>query len=98
MYAYCSCKAMHAVAKECDVGSYVPLERLDNMKWMENERYFIVVNHLVTADNLDACFIVGVTLVFAHQDMEQGLLFLDKAAITGHKAAVYVLGLLLHVR
>uniref|UniRef100_A0A0E0G9D4 At2g35280-like TPR domain-containing protein n=1 Tax=Oryza nivara TaxID=4536 RepID=A0A0E0G9D4_ORYNI len=90
-----TCKAMHVVAKECDVGSYVPLERLDNMKWIENKRYFIVVNHLVTADNLDACFIVGVTLVFTHQDMEQGLLFLDKAAITGHKA-VYVLGLLLH--
>lgn len=74
------------------------LERLDNMKWVENERYLAIVNHLVAVGNPDACFIVGVTLVFAHQDMEQGLLFLDKAAIMGHKAAVYVLGLLLHVR
>uniref|UniRef100_A0A0E0L3X3 Uncharacterized protein n=1 Tax=Oryza punctata TaxID=4537 RepID=A0A0E0L3X3_ORYPU len=68
-------------SKERDVGRLVPLERLDNMKWMEKECYLAVVNHLVSAGNPDARFIVGVMLVFLHQDMEQGLLFLDKAAI-----------------
>uniref|UniRef100_A0A0E0MR78 At2g35280-like TPR domain-containing protein n=1 Tax=Oryza rufipogon TaxID=4529 RepID=A0A0E0MR78_ORYRU len=66
------------------------LERLDNMKWVENERY------LVAADNPDTCFIIGVTLVFAQQDMAQGLFLLDKAATAGHKTAAYVLGLLLY--
>uniref|UniRef100_A0A0E0L3X4 At2g35280-like TPR domain-containing protein n=1 Tax=Oryza punctata TaxID=4537 RepID=A0A0E0L3X4_ORYPU len=91
-----TCKAMHAAAKERDVGRRIPLERMENMKWMENERYIAVVNHLVGASNPDACFIVGVTLIFVHQDMEQGPLFLNKAATAGHKAAAYVLGLLLY--
>ncbi|KAF0896089.1 hypothetical protein E2562_018204 [Oryza meyeriana var. granulata] len=87
---------MHAATKERDVGRRVSLERLDRMKWLENERYLAVVNHLVGAGNPGACFIVGVTLVFASQDIKQGLLFLDKAASAGHKAAAYVLGLLLY--
>uniref|UniRef100_A0A0E0A0T2 At2g35280-like TPR domain-containing protein n=1 Tax=Oryza glumipatula TaxID=40148 RepID=A0A0E0A0T2_9ORYZ len=76
---------------EGDVGRHVPLERPNNMKWMENERYLTVVNHLVSAG-----FIIGVTLVFTHQDMKQGLLFLNKAATSGHKMAAYVLILLLY--
>uniref|UniRef100_A0A0E0BWZ5 Uncharacterized protein n=1 Tax=Oryza meridionalis TaxID=40149 RepID=A0A0E0BWZ5_9ORYZ len=54
-----------AAVKECDVGRRVPLERLDNMKWVENERYLAIVNHLVAAGNPDAGFIIGVTLAFA---------------------------------
>uniref|UniRef100_A0A0E0FG30 At2g35280-like TPR domain-containing protein n=1 Tax=Oryza nivara TaxID=4536 RepID=A0A0E0FG30_ORYNI len=61
------------------------------MKWVENERYLAIVNHLVAVGNPDACFIVGVTL-----DMAQGLFLLDKAATAGHKTAAYVLGLLLY--
>uniref|UniRef100_A0A0E0DT49 At2g35280-like TPR domain-containing protein n=1 Tax=Oryza meridionalis TaxID=40149 RepID=A0A0E0DT49_9ORYZ len=82
--------SLHAT-HECDVGRHVPLERPNNMKWMENEGYLTVVNHLVSVG-----FIIGVTLVFAHQDMKQGLLFLDKATTTGHKMAAYMLILLLY--
>uniref|UniRef100_A0A0D3G923 At2g35280-like TPR domain-containing protein n=1 Tax=Oryza barthii TaxID=65489 RepID=A0A0D3G923_9ORYZ len=82
--------SLHAMY-EGDVGRHVPLERPNNMKWMENERYLTVVNHLVSAS-----FIIGVTLVFTHQDMKQGLLFLNKAATSGHKMAAYVLILLLY--
>ncbi len=86
-----TCICLWVYAKEGDVGRHVPLERPNNMKWMENERYLTVVNHLVSAG-----FIIGVTLVFTHQDMKQGLLFLNKAATSGHKMAAYVLILLLY--
>uniref|UniRef100_A0A0D3EJG9 Uncharacterized protein n=1 Tax=Oryza barthii TaxID=65489 RepID=A0A0D3EJG9_9ORYZ len=56
------------------------------MKWVENECYLAIVNHLVAAGNPDACFI----------DMAQGLFLLDKATTAGHKTTAYVLGLLLY--
>ena len=48
------------------------------------------------AGNPEACFIVGLALVFAPQDMLRGLVFLERAAVADHKAAAYVLGLLLY--
>uniref|UniRef100_J3KWC3 At2g35280-like TPR domain-containing protein n=1 Tax=Oryza brachyantha TaxID=4533 RepID=J3KWC3_ORYBR len=72
------------------------LGRLDGMKWLDNRRYLAVVGHLVGAGNPDACFAAGVNLVFARQDMDRGLALLDRAAAAGHKAAAYVLGLLLY--
>ncbi|KAL5220639.1 hypothetical protein ABZP36_025352 [Zizania latifolia] len=89
-------KAMHMATKERFVGRRVPLERLNTMRWLENERYLAVVKHLAAAGNPDACYVVGVTWVFARQDMEQGFLCLRQAAAAGHKVATYVLGLLLY--
>ncbi|KAG8046109.1 hypothetical protein GUJ93_ZPchr0008g13670 [Zizania palustris] len=91
-----SCKAMHMATNERFVKRRVPLERLDTMRWLENERYLAAVKNLAAAGNPDACYVVGVTCVFARQDMEQGLLCLRQAAAAGHKVAMYVLGLLLY--
>ena len=88
---------MYKVSKECAVGRRVALEREKAMKWLDNERYLAIVNHLADAGNPEACFIIGPTLVFAQQDMQHGLVFLDRAAVAGHKAAAYVLILLLYM-
>ena len=71
----------------------VALEREEAVKWQDNGRYVAVVNHLAGASNPEACFIVSLTLVFAHQDMQRSLVCLDRAAVAGHKATTYVLGL-----
>ena len=87
---------MYNACKEGAVGRRVALEREEAMKWLDNGRYVAVVNHLAGAGNPEACFIVGLALVFAPQDMQHGLVFLERAAVADHKAAAYVLGLLLY--
>ena len=87
---------MYKASKARAVGRRVALEREAAMKWQDNERYLTVVNHLAGAGNPEACFIVGLALVFAPQDMQRGLVFLERAAVADHKAAAYVLGLLLY--
>uniref|UniRef100_A0A0D9UWM5 At2g35280-like TPR domain-containing protein n=1 Tax=Leersia perrieri TaxID=77586 RepID=A0A0D9UWM5_9ORYZ len=91
-----TCKAMHAATKERDVGRRVPLERLEGMKWGENGRYIAIVNNLAVTGNPDACFHIGVALIFTRQDIVQGILYLTTAAAGGHKTAAYVLGILLY--
>ena len=84
---------MYKASKERAVGMCVALEREEAMKWLDNDRYLAVVNHLAGAGNPEACFIVGLALIFAPQDMQRSLVFLERAAVAGHKAAAYVLGL-----
>ena len=60
---------MYKASKEGTVGRCVALEREEAMKWLDNERYLDFVNHLASASNPEACFIVGLPLVFTHQDM-----------------------------
>lgn len=86
---------MYKVSKERAVGRRVVLEREKVMKWLDNEHYLTVINHLADAGNPKACFIVGLTLVFVHQDMQRDLMCLDRTTVAGHKAAAYVLDLLL---
>ena len=68
---------MYKACKEGAVGRRVALGREEAMKWLDNGRYVAVVNHLAGAGNPEACFIVGLPLVFAHQDMQRGLMCLD---------------------
>ena len=96
MYVYWSCKAMYKASKERAVGRHMGLEREEAMKWLDNDHYLAVVTHLAGAGSLEARFIIGLTLVFARQDMQRDLLFLERGAVAGHKAAAYVLGLLLY--
>ena len=88
---------MHKASKERAVGRHVALERKEAMKWLDNDGYLVVVNHLADAGNQEACFIIGLTLIFAHQDMQRGLVFLERGAVVGYKATAYVLGLLLYM-
>lgn len=88
---------MYNVCKDGAVGRRVALQREEVMKWQDNGRYVAVVNHLADAGNPEACFIVGLPLVFTHQAMQRGLVCLERAAVGGHKAAAYVLGLLLYM-
>ena len=57
---------MYKASKERAVGRRMALELEEAMKWLDNERYLAAVNHLGVAGNLEACFIVGLALVFAH--------------------------------
>ncbi|TVU21980.1 hypothetical protein EJB05_31652, partial [Eragrostis curvula] len=96
--ARASCRAMHAACTEGFVGRRVALEREAAMKWNERERYGAVVEHLAAAGNPEACFLAGLAIVFATDGQcyagPAGAQCLARAAKAGHKAAVYVLGLL----
>ncbi|KAL6626712.1 hypothetical protein ACP70R_030438 [Stipagrostis hirtigluma subsp. patula] len=91
-----TCKAMYEACNDRAVGRRVALEREAAMKWSETGRYHAVVDHLAGAGNPEACFLVGLTLIFAHRCAPEGAAWLDRAAAAGHKAAAYVLGLLLY--
>ncbi|KAL6847888.1 hypothetical protein ACP4OV_022016 [Aristida adscensionis] len=91
-----TCKAMHAACKERAVGRRVALEREAAMKWSETGRYHAVVAHLAAAGNPEACFLVGLNLLFARRRVRQGAEWLATAAAGGHRAAAYVLGVLLY--
>ncbi|GJN18231.1 hypothetical protein PR202_gb05371 [Eleusine coracana subsp. coracana] len=57
------------------------------MRWSESDRecYCTVVEHLAAAGN-PACFLVGLTLVFADRRVPPGVQSLAHAAAAGHKA------------
>ncbi|KAK3160321.1 hypothetical protein QOZ80_1BG0058010 [Eleusine coracana subsp. coracana] len=87
-----TCKAMRAACSDPGVA----LEKEAAMKWAETGRYHALMARLAAAGNPEACFIMGLALVFAHRRVHQGALLLDRAAAAGHKAAAYVLGLLFY--
>lgn len=60
---------MYKASKEHVVGRRMASEREETMKWLDNERYLAVVNHLAGVDNPETYFKVSLTLVFAQQDM-----------------------------
>ncbi|KAK3163858.1 hypothetical protein QOZ80_1AG0009330 [Eleusine coracana subsp. coracana] len=91
-----TCKAMRAACSDPGVARRVALEKEAAMKWAETGRYNALVARLAAAGNPEACFIMGLALVFAHRRVHQGALLLDRAAAAGHKAAAYVLGLLFY--
>ena len=57
---------MYKASKEYAVGRRVALKWEEVMKWLNNDHYLAVVNHLTDTGNPKACFIIGLTLVFAH--------------------------------
>ena len=50
---------MYKASKARAVGRCVALEREKTMKWLDNERYLAIVNHLAGAGNPEACFIAS---------------------------------------
>jgi hypothetical protein len=72
------------------------LEKENMMRWPDNVAYLDMLEHLAVAGNPEDCFIVGLTLVFTRHQTKQGLVYLDQAAASAHKAAAYILGLLLY--
>ncbi|TVU21979.1 hypothetical protein EJB05_31651, partial [Eragrostis curvula] len=91
-----SCKAMHAACSDPAVARQVALENETAMKWDDNARYDTLVERLAAAGNPEACFATGMAFIFAHRNAQQGAAALGRAAAAGHKAAAYVLGLLLY--
>jgi hypothetical protein len=87
---------MYGASKERHVGRRLALENEKMMKWRDNMAYHAMLKHLADVGNPEACFIVGLTLVFARHDTQQGRVCLNQAAAGGHKTAAYVLGLLLY--
>jgi hypothetical protein len=86
---------MRTACKEGVVGSRVALEREESMRWFDNDRYIALVNNLAAAGNPEACFVLGLTLVFAQRcTAPAGTEWLRRAAAAGHKVAAYVLGVL----
>ena len=57
---------MYKASKECTVERRVALEWEEALKWLDNEHYLIVVNHLASTGNLEAYFIASLVLVFVH--------------------------------
>lgn len=95
MFMFCSCQPMRAACKEGAVGSRVALEREESMRWFDHDRYLALVDNLAGAGNPEACFVLGLTLVFAQRQMgPAGTEWLRRAAAGGHKVAAYVLGVL----
>ncbi|KAM0824744.1 hypothetical protein ACQ4PT_069996 [Festuca glaucescens] len=91
-----TCKDMYGASKERHVGRRLALEKERTMKWRDNMAYFAMLENLADAGNPEACFIVGLTLVFTRHNKQRGLVCLDQAAAGGHKEAAYVLGMLLY--
>ncbi|KAJ1282652.1 hypothetical protein BS78_03G068300 [Paspalum vaginatum] len=89
-----TCQATHAACKEGAVGRRVALEREHTMRWFEHDRYLALVRNLAGAGNPEACFVLGLTLVFTQGRTGLGTDRLKRAAVAGHKAAAYVLGVL----
>jgi hypothetical protein len=87
---------MYVASKDRHVGRRLALEKEKMMKWRDNVAYLAMLKHLAVVGNSEACYIVGLTLVFARHKLKQGLVSLGQAAAGGHKAAAYVLGLLLY--
>ncbi|KAJ1295430.1 hypothetical protein BS78_01G223400 [Paspalum vaginatum] len=75
------------VCKECAVGRCVALEREHAMWWYEHDRYLALVRNL--------CFDLGCRLIFFMQGRTgPGTEWLKRAAVAGHKAAAYIIGVL----
>jgi hypothetical protein len=85
---------MRRACKEGAVARSVALEREESMRWLHNERYVALVDNLAAAGNPEACFLRGLTLVFAKRCMQLGIQCLTRAADAGHKVAAYVLAVL----
>ena len=80
---------MYGASKDRHVGRRLALEKEKGMKWRDNTAYLTMLEHLADAGNPEACFIAGLTLLFARHHTQRGLVCLDQAA-------AYVLGLLLY--
>ncbi|KAM0829840.1 hypothetical protein ACQ4PT_066619 [Festuca glaucescens] len=91
-----TCKDMYGACKERHVGRRLALEKERGMKWRDNVGYFAMLKNLADAGNPEACFTLGLTLVLARHNKQQGLACLDQAVAGGHKTAAYVLGVLLY--
>jgi hypothetical protein len=92
-----TCRVMRVACGDRAVGRRVALERQAGaMRWSDHERYLAFVGSLSGAGNPEACFLSGITLVFAHRCDGAGLELLAQAAAAGHKVAAYVLAVLLY--
>ena len=71
---------MRAMCMERVVGRRVALEREESMRWFDHDRYLALVRNLAAAGNPEACFVLGLTLVFAKRCMQLGTQCLTRAA------------------
>ncbi|RLN11258.1 hypothetical protein C2845_PM09G09910 [Panicum miliaceum] len=96
-----TCCFMRRVCSNPEVGRRISAERLsDDMYLYDPIGYFTLLPHLAQVYNPEACFIVGMHVVF------RGLLItplpvlnenLKRAAAGGHKVAAYVAAILLYL-
>ena len=55
---------MRAVCMQHVVRNHVALEREESMRWSDPNRHLTLVDKLTVADNPEACFVLGLRLVF----------------------------------
>jgi TPR repeat protein len=73
----------------------VALEREDSMSWFDHNSYLALVDKLAAAGNPEACFVLGVRLIFTQGHTDPvGIACLRQAADADHLVAAYVLGVL----
>ncbi|CAD6271970.1 unnamed protein product [Miscanthus lutarioriparius] len=58
------CPTMRAACMEHTVRSRVALEQEESMRWFDHNRYLALVDELAVDGNPEACFMLGLWLVF----------------------------------
>ncbi|XP_072996770.1 F-box protein At2g35280-like [Typha latifolia] len=90
-----TCKTFHAASKEKSVGRRIAIEKERWMQWWDSDRYNGILEHCAKVGNPEACFLLGLKIVFDLGDVSVGLGYLRKAVEGGHVAALYTVGIVL---
>ncbi|KAJ4756405.1 HCP-like superfamily protein with MYND-type zinc finger [Rhynchospora pubera] len=90
-----SCKTFAMLSKDRMVKKCIAIEReISTLNWTPNNRCMSILISCADAENVEACFILGLVNIFDNEDICKGVELLKKASFNGHKAAFYMINIL----